>query len=1525
MKKVYLFVCGIFTFLCLDLNAQRLEKFSENHGEFITQLAAYMTASKRKVMEETYKEFETVFKSGMFNNDEITQILKTGNAMLDQRMTASPYFSDYLTALIAVKKIANGPTRFLEWHAVLDNMLADIENRRLKPFQDYLRFSIVFFEEGAIRSSKSGGTSWFAHYDEFRMDYEEKVPVITFDKLDLMASRRQDSIFIRETSGKYYPVEKVWRGEGGKVSWERLGLDPSVYAVLGPYQFDPKQSLYEVKSAQMHYPTFFGNQMIEGSFSDKLVASADALEGSYPRFESRDQFLKVDNIGKGIKYQGGFRLHGTTIYGFGTKNDKAKIKIYNKKEELVFRGDAELFTIHKEEKIAGDRVDGTLYFGLDSIYHPSINVRFKIPTKEMQLSRGQRGSDRNPFFNSLHQVNIQAENIHAYIDQDSVIIGKKTIAIAKKRDVNFESLEYFKESDYQRIQNIATSNPIAIMKVTAEREGTNFIDANLLAERINSRFTVENITSLLYDLVAQGFINYDSEEQLVEVKDKVFHYADADQKKVDYDGLKIRSKTDNTNAVLNLKTNQIAINGVEHIEFSPLQRVALVPVEEQVILKGNRNLDFDGKLFAGFSTIEGKEFHFDYDNFQINLDSVRYFDLFAQTGMKDKNQKPIAESIASRIEHLNGVLLIDAPSNKSGVEDIEMFPSLQSKDNSYVFYDYDGTQGGAYQRDSFYFKLEPFSFNRLDKYMPEDIQFKGTLVSADIFPDFKETIVLQEEDQSLGFQTKSPEDGYPNYTGKGNYKGDITLTNKGLTGNGELKYLGASVNSEDIVFKPKQMTGTADRFDLEEDRVSEVEVPQVRGVDVSIDWRPYKDSMYVSSEEAPFDLFKEDNHTVKGTLILTPGGLKGDGLLDWDKASMFSNLFSFGAFSAQADTTNIKVKAVGTADEIALSTSNVKGVVDFDDQIGNFTANDEFLVTTLPYNQFSTSMNEFTWDMKEETIEFKSLEEKLGNFVSIHPDQDSLHFDGQTAFYDLKTNELRIGGVPHIISADAFVYPDSGFVEIQPGGILSTLENARIVADTLNQYHVINRATVQIQGRRLYRAKGFYEYNIGDKEQEIDFQDIVGQPVGKGSWKKKKVVTRATGKVTADKEFYIDQKTIFQGEISLNAESKNLQFDGFARLEADKLPKKYWFTVSSEGDKNDLAIQYDKPKSLDGDPLRTGLFLSKENARIYPRVMMPLYFRKDRAILPTKGVFKYNKEKDYFVFGDSAKVITNTPRGNKLIFNNNDGTIEAEGKFNIGSGLKYISVDATGIAKTEFPPAPPPEPETDPDIMLDVDTMVVEQPAFKEKPLTAEFMAGINLIIPERLLKIIITDFKSASFDARNITYLTDIDFYKKAASEMFPDDKDVNEAINAINTGFLDIPKKFNEYTFLFSKLKMKWDPDYQSFVTTEKTSGLNSIATESIQKMITCHVEFKMPSNEDDRLYIYMKSPSELFYFFGYKQGIMNITSNNPRFMDEVIALKAKEKILKMDDGETYEIQEVEPGDANRFVRRIQAANNK
>ncbi len=1515
------FFLALITLICLSaqLNAQKLEKFSEDPAAFMVELEDMMTASKNQRLEETFYNFQASFLGGNFSEEEKAGVIKTSNGMLANGLRANPHFNDFLGGLTALKNRPGAVELLQQWLDVLDQMIAAMAVEKAKPIKSYLEFSTDFFLNKTLRNSPKGGTTWLADSDEFELAYEAGEAVIKYQQTDIKAKRLNDSITIEKTSGIFLPNERVWKGKGGKVDWSRYEYDKNIYTELGDYEIEVIQSLYVSDNARMHHPVYFGNKVVEGSFTDKLGDYSAEKGGSYPRFESREKALDINNVGEGVKLLGGFRLYGTTVYGYGDKQNKSQIVITNGRGRTILKGKSEQFTIRKGEQISGSNVATNLYYGKDSINHPSVNLRYDINKQKIQLVRGDRGSDRNPFYDSYRDFNISTENIDVYIDTDSLIIGKPTVSIARKGPVEFESLQFFNPGDYQRIQNIATANPLAIMKATVEQEGTNFINANLLASRINSKFTVKNIESLLYDLVAKGFVNYDPDEQIIEVKQKVIHFVDADREFVDFDHLKIVSDTRGINAAMKMGGLDMVVNGVERVILSRKNRVAIKPLGNQLLMKKVRNFDADGKIFAGFTTLEGKDFHFDYENFNIRGDSIRFFDLFVPTGGLDKNQQPVAYSIGSRIEHASGVLLIDAPNNKSGKEDIEMFPSFQSKDKSYVFYHRDSTQNFAYKQDSFYFELVPFSLNKLDKISAGALKFQGTLFSADIFPDIKETILLRE-DQSLGFIHETTEKGLPVYTGKGDYKGEVDLSNAGLLGRGQLKYLGATIDSEDIIFKPKQMTGSADQFKLQENRKSDPEVPNAEGIDVTINWKPYRDSMYIRSKEAAFKLFNDDNHTLDGTLILTPGGLKADGLLDWDKASMRSELLSFGGYSVKADTTNLSIKSFDS-DELALKTSNVKGEVDFEKQLGNFLANDDFLITELPYNRYITSMNEFAWDMKGGTIQFKSDPNKIGVFTSVHPDQDSLKFQGKDAFYDINSSELAISGVPYIVAADAFVYPDSGMVNIQKGGLMSRLENAKIVADTVNQYHVINKATVEVMGRKFYTASGFYEYNIPGKDQEIELQNIVGQRVGKGSRAEKRVVTRATGTISEEMGFSIDQKTSFQGTISLNAESKTLKFDGFARLEAEKLPTNPWFTISCEGDRKDLVIQYDKPKSIDGQPVQTGLYLSRENARIYPRVMMPLHFRKDRPIFPATGVFKYDEKKDEFLFGDSTKVISQNETGNIFTFKNRDGSVNAEGKFNICSEIEFIKVDAAGIGQTKFHP---PEPVVDPNMIALDDTISTVPQAAPEFPVTAELMTGIQLIVPDQLMKIMVNDFNASSFDARIISYLTDIGFYRKAAFEIFPNNKDVQTAVNGMSSGYFDVPKKFNPYTFLFSRLKLKWDPDYQSFVTTEKSTGLATLNGENINRKVEAYIEFKMPSNNDDRLYIYIKSPSELYYFFGYRQGILNVVSNNPAFMEELRGLKGSEKVTKMGDGKTYEIQEVEPGTAQRFLRRIQAAKD-
>lgn len=1487
MNTRLLYTLFVSAFLLISATTTRdVDKFSNNEEDFLQELKDYLSSDKGNAVSEVYQKFAKTFTDGTFDQNETRRIIAISNQMLGHKMRAKPFFSVYLETLTLIKKGELGHQHFNSWHEVLEQMLQQIKGKKFKAYERFLKFSQHFLSTEQLAASRAK-VIWHAPAQQYAFQFINNEPALEISHFDLVGTRHKARLVIEKTSGRYFPLRNSWEGQGGTVRWgKRTEVD--LHATLADYQIDLRKGVYQCAQAQLYYPAYFGETPIAGTLEDKLADS-----DKYPRFVSSHNDLQSQAFGSDIQYRGGIRLEGFQLFAKGSAASPAELTFYDAQREVGLRCRSTSFTFREGEGIAANGVQVAIYIGSDSIFHPSANLRYAYEDRKLSLHRGKRGRDRNPFFSSYHNMHIDVDRINWDMATNTIDLGRKfpKFIDANKR-VNFKSLHYYSEKEYRRYQNAANYNPISLLKIVAEKEGSRILDAQLVAKRINPRFDASNIQGLLYDLMEDGFIIYDKEKQEVKILEKIFHYADASQEKRDFDNIKLTSISDETNGVLERQSKDLLINGIKSFEFSHEHKVAAIPTGEQVLVKADRNLEFDGQLFAGFGIFEGSGYHFNYDRFQIEMDSVRFMNLYIPTGEVDKNGEPVAYAMNSKLEYLSGVLIMDAPENKSAKDKIDMFPIFNSQGPSYVYYDDKKIQNGCYTRDSFYFSLDPFYLNDMDKQIQKDISFMGTMVSANIFPDFKEEIVLQT-DQSLGFTTQTPPEGFPAYTEKGRFTGDIHLSNKGFLGKGNITYKWVSIDSDDITLRPHQMLTSAQELNIQEVRSDAVQVPQVKGEAVDIEWKPYKDSMYLQAEAAPFQLFQQSGYTLANTLILTPDGLKGRGLFNSDKGIMNAHLFSFGAFSVESDTADLQIKASGV-DHLALDTRNVFARLDFDAQMGYVKANRPDIITTLPYNKYQTSMNEYDWDMANEAITFKAKANTLGQFLSIHPEQDSLTFAGETARYDLKSNELQLGGVPNIKVADALVIPHEGKVEILPGGVITTLENATIIANTQHQYHRIERAVVDIKSKHHYEGRGFYPYPVGEKQQDITIDQIGIQTQSKRKRDKQAPFTTARGSISAEQGFYLDHKTRFSGEVQLQADQPNLQFEGWAQLDTKSLPATHWFELSTAVDQDRVLLPFDTPKNQQGQNLYTGLYIHRERGELYPSIMAPLQTPKDRAIFETKGLIEYQPKQECFYLGDSLKVSSGVDRGNILRLSDEDGKVEMEGHFLLGPANEMVYTRAAGKLATNVAATTAPEITT---------------------------MAGINFHLPEVLLKAITNDLSASAFDAAAMGYKPTA-FYQYALSEMIDDSRLRSTQIaEMLSKGYIDIPKKQNPYTLWFGQLPLKWISDYQSLVTTQRYLDVISVNGVMLNRRLEAYVEFKMPSNGDDRLYIYVKCPNGTYYFFGYRQGILNTVSNNEKYNDLVENLKKRDQIVKLKGDETYEIQLVNPGSAAQFIQRVQA----
>lgn len=1502
--------------------------FSDDNEGFLKEMSAFAKNTSRADADKLMKEFESKFSTG-FKPDEQKRIIHTAQLMKENGMNFVPFFFDYLKCLVVSEQTTTDINRIIPWENILDTLLTTMQNRQFEPIRVFLDFSKNFLEKNSLFFGENKD-SWFVNNKSYNWNYVKGFPSIKWDKVNLICAYKNDSIAIVETKGTFFPLQQQWKGDGGKTYWQnnndsQLANDSSklkpqsskpstTYAKLSKYVLDLTKGFYRIEKATLRYPEMFSEKDIEGALEDRISVRKINEEPSYPRFESYDKRLKMNNIGGSVQLVGGFRLEGSTFYAVGNSEQKAQLTTNSSKTgERNFKALSESFVVRKNQRIFGERVETTLYFGTDSLYHPSLDMRLDLLKNEIIFDKGSRGSDQSPFYDSYHKTQIISTKATWLMDKDTLVFGQfKPLINVNNQVALIESNNFYTDNDFRRFQNVSSVNPVAAMKIYADKTQKRLFDADELVRRIDPRLDATSAQSMLFDMASQGFLKFDTDHKTIELKDKIFLFNAAQQKKIDYDILRFVSDTRSENAVFHLTDKNLYIFGVKIVDLSSKQKVRISPTEQALVLKKNRDFDFNGRINAGMTVFTGKKFEFEYAPFTVQADSVRYFDLYLssqlseisnqpKSGLKAEGTKLIALPISSRIERFKGKITIDTTGNMCGLKDYPRYPILETQTPAYIFYDAPETQDSCYKRDSFFFKLQPFVLEGLDSMVRQKLAFKGELNSFDIMPPFNETAILQP-DSSLGFVTQTHPEGISLYKKRGNFNGKLTLNNKGLLGEGYLSYLSSATESKDIIFRPKELLASAENFNLKEKR--EQNIPEVLGKGVKIHWKPYNDSMYITAKENAFKFFKEGEHTLTNLLILTPEGAKGNGTFSWKQGTLKSKKFDFGTRAVHADTMDMSINAVDkavSANQLAFDTRNVKGDIDFDKYKGRFEANSEEIETNMPTIHYKTSINRFDWDLKNEFITFDASG-KEATFLCTDAIQDSLKFNGKTADYNLKTNILNAFGVPFVRTCDAFVYPDSNQVQIETGGKMTTFNNARIVCDTSTQYHVINKAVVTVKGKKAYEAKGFYEYNLGKRTQEIKFDNIVGNRVGKGQSSEKKTETRAFGEVLEAENFFIDEKTTFRGKITLASTMPRLLFEGFAKLQLENLPDKQWFNVNFYGDKKDLAIAFNTPKNENGDPLSSGIFISKENSNAYPRIMMPLTFRKDRAVIDVKGVLKYYPASDVLKLGDSLKIDGKSAHGTYFEYNNRNSKIIAEGRLGICSALSGASVFSYGRAQTKFLPA---------------DEVPIDSNGIKGSPLALEVFAGINMLIPEKVLKFLAADLAAGSFDAADIDYKKD-SLYEHALAELIPEGKDLTNIISDMKAKTLIIPDKFNKFDIVLSKIPMKWNSELQSFVSSAKKVEVQSILNVPINKQFTALVEFKMPSNEDDRVYLYFKTANDIYYFFGYQKGILSITSSNTRAEEEFNKLKPKDKIKNIGDN-SVEIQWVEGGTADLFVRRV------
>ncbi len=1456
MKKLLLFFLTIILFH--HVFAQELKKFSDAPQEYIKQLEEMMKINITDETEEILGKFIDFWGTDSVSNlspEMQKNIIDISNLMLKSNLKSDPHFKNFILAILSFNKSEVKSENFKPWINELNELL-DKRKVSISKVYGVIRYPIALLDSNFVFQSST--TIWKASASNYSFKFNKKDFYVEFGPVDLTCYSKRDSIRLYNTKGTYDPLENLWSGETGLVTWERSGFSrDSVSAQLADYTIDMAKSEYTAENVVFTDKYFF-NKPLTGTLTDKVKYIQSNGEPTYPQFNSYQKDFFVKNLYSNINYEGGLSMQGSKLVGTGSKEMDAHIYIF-RDDTLLLTASSGYFAF-RSDRINGINTSVTISLHKDSIYHPGLDFRYIVATRELTLSRSDKFTSQGPYFNSYHNIDMSFEQL-VWKTDEPLMHFKAPIGTATGI-ANFESANFFNYNRYIKMQGMDDVHPLVLIRSYARKIKSEKFLADDFADYLS--MPVAMVKQMLMRMSVAGFVFYDTNTGITTIKPKLHSYIAASVAKIDYDVLSFPSRTNAPveNATFDLRTYDLTINGIPQIFVSDSQNVVIIPKRERIVMKKNRDFQFDGTVIAGLFTFEGSNFFFSYDSFKINLQNVDVLRIKYLTGAVDLYGKGEVGNVNNVIQHVTGELLVDRPDNKSGRENYPEYPVFKSKESSYVFYDRPDIQSGVYDQNEFYFEIYPYTMDSLDNFNKNSMKYEGEFISAGIFPPIPQELSLQK-DKSLGFKHMTPAEGFPLYGGKGNYTNEIEMTNSGLRGKGTIEYLTSITHSDDIIFFPDSTNATAQDYTIAK-KTSETQFPQVSGKNDFIHWLPYADEFFASKKDVDFKMFNDSTRLI-GNLKLEPTGLSGWGKMDLKNSDIVSKLFTYKAEEIFADTSEFHLKSLHSSGFTVL-TDNVNSHIDYRTMKGYFNSNEDYSLVNFPENRYISYLDYFIWDMKRKELEMGAKKQTQGavqdtsedspaigpTYISVHPKQDSLNFVSPLAYYDYRNNQLKATGVKYIDVADARIYPDKGNVIVEQDAKMQQLENARVKANMTTKFHIFHTANINIYGRKSYDGLANYDYE--DENGEI--QNIHFNNIGVDD----NLQTVASGEIFEPENFKLSPYYTFIGKVFLEADKMYLTFKGGVKIEhnCDKIAPK-WLDFTCEINPRSIYIPIpEQPLDINKSKIYAGLFMYYDSVHIYPAFFTPRKNYSDKNILPVSGFLYYDKPTQMYKISSMGKLQDREANGNYLSLHREECELYGEGKLDLGFDLGLVKSTVVGNFRHNI---------NDNTTKLDI-------------------VMGLDFFFNENIINIMANDLDSVpnatATDLNRIIYNRAIgELAGKAKAQAFKDELNLFGTVKNIPEGL--------KHTIVFNELKLEWNTDTRSYMSLGKI-GIGSINNTQINKLVDGFIEIQV-KRSGDICDIYLEIDRK-WYYFGYTRGVMQVLSSNQEFIDPIIALKPKDR---------------------------------
>lgn len=1514
MQKL-LFIAFFFcTVITGHVSAQRfvLPDQSDSLGTAIKNL---LYQQRKEAARDLGDQLEQQWYDGTIALDEQKKIHDQLGKMLEKGLKPNPDFRIYFSAITHAKVTEGLDTqKFSEYLNVSASVIDTYDRSTIIHF---LKTSSLFFEHRAIFYDKSNqlfiaDDSYHFEFvaldvleeilpemidqpvEEYEDDWEENPwddeggfvdtlftkkavpiiegPVIRFDQVSLNMVTGHDSVFIHNTKGSLVIKDHLFVGEGGRFDWPVVIKDSvessAIYADLYNYNFDVKKPGFSANKVLLTYEERL-NEAIEGLFKFRSVRH-DSTHVYFPHFTSYNSNINIKGLGnKNLRYQGGFSLKGHKIYSSSVLSNRAQID-YTDDSGKKFKTVAPFFEFG-DSVIVARRSATTIYNDYDSLYHPFARFSFNTSDEKLVVQKSKDSNYNTPFYASFFNLNIKADIIKWNVNSDSLEIsllgGKKELATI------FESVEHFDSLDFKYISGVYSFHPLNLLASYSRKNGDQFyVDDVAKKYKLN----INSLKAAMQHIGQIGFINYNYGTGEINLTPKLFHYVKSYRAKKDFDDIIIKSKIDTAaNAVYNLKEKKMLIRGIQELYLSNPLNVKIVPDSSKIVMTGDRDFIFNGRIIAGNFEYIGHEYAFEYDSFLVRMGHVDSIKLYVEKKSKSGKTSKIAisntlssseeASVTTDVSREAGTLYVNRPNNKSGKKLLPDYPKFNAGIGAVVRFDRKKIFNGIYGK-TIYFEAPPFAIDSLNDSDPGSIKFDGTFVTGGIFPVFAEKLHVMK-DYSLGFNHKIPEGGYQLYRGHGIVYGDISLDKNEIRGDGKIDFVAATLISNDFIYHPDSVFTEGSSMEIREEEHNGVIFPRMTLSNYDLHWLPKKDSMYIYNTDEPFQ-FYDQSASLDGMTTIVSNGVYGKGSMITRGSEINSEDYHFEHTQFFARHAQFEIKSddpekpVLNGDDVQLKFNLDESYADISPEIEGMAA------MSFPYAQMNTSITNARWDLNEQKIFMRKPKDtplESSYFYTVNEDLDSLSFYATVAEYDINSLEMKISGIPYIVVADAKIIPENGEILIHENSRIAQLTNTTIILDTLNGYHRLNDGVIDIISRNEFSGHATYEYinalrdTFAIQMENFHLEQFLDSAASGGSFfdkKKTQIYVQhsvANGSVIEDDNILVSPGFLFKGDMILYANRPGLKLDGYVKLDfKEQEHVNSWVKYNSEGSQQAVIIPYKDVITESGMKIEAGLHFSALDNNLYSNFLENKKGMDDDDFFAPDGDLFFNSETNEFMIEDVAKAAGDSFSGKVFAYNEDTNDIRFEGSIQFFAPKKGVSILASGLGRGNI--------NTNQysinsflSILFDIPPQAYQQMATDLLEVVEYEGAPEGLGDPTELLyKLgdIIGDRNTKEYEEASIQEYIPIGSISKEVAR-----------------------------PLVFANVNLKWSDAHRAFYNEGKL-GMSNILSTDINAAFKGFIEIKKDEAGGTVINLFLQASSESWYFFGYEGDRLMIFSSNNNF---------------------------------------------